>query len=162
MFNCQECHLFEINTLWKSVLPQTTHPTLIHNTSGKSFTFTASWMSCFPQHLGLSRLDRWFKAPFQKFTNVMVQCLIGPRFFRFNEFIKLSYFALLLNVWSMVNFRFQNILNRKLMNIFISVPKHSIHQIMSTSTGINKTRYDLQTASRFCQDINRFSRFFVS
>ena len=65
----------------------------------------------------------WFKPPFQKFTNVMVQCLIGPRFFWFDEFIKLSYFALLLNVWSMVNFRFQNILNRKLMNIFISVPK---------------------------------------
>ena len=58
MFNCHECHLFEINTLWKSVLPQSTHPTLIQNTRGKSFTFTASWMSCFPQHLGLSRLDR--------------------------------------------------------------------------------------------------------
>ena len=58
MFNCHECHLFEINTLWKIVLPQSTHPSLIQNTRGKSFTFTASWMSCYPQHPGLSRLDR--------------------------------------------------------------------------------------------------------
>ena len=123
MFNCHECHLFEINTLWKSVLPQSNHPILIQNMRGKSFTFTASWMSCFPQHPGLSRLDRLVQNSLQKSTHIMVQCFIGPRFFWFDEFIKLSYFALLLNVWSMVNFRFQNILNRKLMNIFTSVPK---------------------------------------
>ena len=47
----------EKHTLEKC-FPQSTHPTLTQNTRGKSFTFTASWMSCFPQHPGLSRLDR--------------------------------------------------------------------------------------------------------
>ena len=123
MFNCHECHLFEINTLWKSVLPQSTHPTLIQNTRGKSFTFTASWMSCFPQHPGLSRLDRLVQTSFPKIYKCYGSVFDWAQILLIRRVYKISCFALLTNVWSMVNLRFQNILNRKLVNIFISVPK---------------------------------------
>ena len=161
MFNCHECHLFEINTLWESVLPQSTHPTLIQNTRGKSFTFTASWMSCFPQHPGLSRLDRLVQNSLPKIYKYCGSVLIRPRFFWFDEFIKLVALpsSRMSGLWW--TFGFKTSSTESLWTYLYQFPKRSMHQIMSTPTGINKTRYNSQTASRFRQDIKIFSLFCI-
>ena len=104
----------------------------------------------------------WFKTPFQKFTNVLVQCNVGPRFFWFDEFpnfkntLPSSWMS---GLWWTSGFKTSS--TESSWTYLYQFPKRSVYQIMSTLTGINKTSYNLQTVSRFRQDINRFSRFFL-
>ena len=112
MFNCHECHLFEI-----------THPTLIQNKRGKIFHIYSVLNELFSPTSGLEQAGSFGSKLPPKNLQILWFSVDQAQILLIRRVYKISCFALLTNVWSMVNFRFQNILNRKLVNIFISVPK---------------------------------------
>ena len=126
---------------------------------GKPFSFTASRTSYFPQHSGLSRLDRFVQNSLPKIYEYCGSVLIRPRFFWYDDFIKFVTLpsSQMSGLWR--TFGFKTSSTESLCIYFYQSPKRSMHQIMSTSTGINKTRYNLQKASRFRQDIKDFLAF---
>ena len=113
----------------------------------------------FPQHSGLSRLDRLVQSSLPKIYEYCGSVLIRPRFFWYNDFIKLVALpsSQMSGLWR--TFGFKTSSTESSWTYFCQSPKCSTHQIMSTSTGVYKTRYNLQKASRFRQDIKDFLAF---
>ena len=128
----------------------------------KSFTFTASWMSCFPQHPGLSRLDRLVQNSLPKIYKYCGSVLIRPRFFWFDEFIKLVALpsSWMSGLWWTSGIKTSS--TESSWTYLYQFPKRSMHQIMSTSTGINKNSIQLTNSFAFSSRHKRFSRFFAS
>ena len=129
---------------------------------GKPFTFTASCMGYFPQHPGLSRLDRLVQNSLPKIYKYCGSVLIRPRFFWFDEFIKLVALpsSLMSGLWWTYGFKTSSTENS--WTYLYQFPKCSMHQIMSTSTGINKNSIQLTNSFAFSSRHKRFSRFFAS
>ena len=122
----------------KMSLPRSTHPTPTQSYKRKICHINSVPNMLFSSSLGLSRRGRLVqKLPFKNllkywFSGVLAQILLIQRILNCSKFkldcvsyILLLFIvcSLLLHVQSMANLRFQNILNRKLVNIFISTPK---------------------------------------
>ena len=124
---------------------------------GKPFSFTASRTSYFPQHSGLSRLDRLVQSSLPKIYEYCGSVLIRPRFFWYDDFIKLVALpsSQMFGLWR--TFGFKTSSTESSCIYFYQFPKRPPHQIMSTSTGINKTQKtkNFALSSRH----KRFSRF---
>ena len=101
----------------------------------------------------------WFKAPSQKFTSIVVQCRLGPDSFgtMILQILLLCPPLKMSGLWQ--TFCFKTSSTESSYIYLYGFPKRPFHQIMSTSTGINKNPTNLQKTLRSRKNIKDFLAF---